>query len=279
MSDVVWSAKADPELRDRLQTLVEGSGLTNKDFLARLVASYEATQGKEGMAPAEQQEIQDLEYHLERIKQTYVHLLQTGKDKQEADAIRIAQAGEEATHAKAAALDARNDATAMVEAAQAAAARAGEQAEAAQAEVAQALEQARKEVADMQDALARARDAQQQSARLAVLAEEAATAAKTRCADLEGMASRAEEYQRDAERALAEAQKAGDALARMIEDARLDKERSSERAELDRERAVLAARQEAMTEIGALREALATAREAKAELEIHMVKMGEEFPR
>ena len=48
--------------------------------------------------------------------------------------------------------------------------------------------------------------------------------------------------------------------------------RASERAEIDKERAVLAAQRESMDETGRLREALALAREEKAVLEVEQAK-------
>ena len=48
--------------------------------------------------------------------------------------------------------------------------------------------------------------------------------------------------------------------------------RVAERADIDKERAVLAAQREAMDEIGRLREALALAREERAALEVEISK-------
>lgn len=49
MRDVIYLVKLDAQMWDRLRSLVEGSGLTAKEFLERLVDSYEANQTRESM--------------------------------------------------------------------------------------------------------------------------------------------------------------------------------------------------------------------------------------
>jgi hypothetical protein len=88
----------------------------------------------------------------------------------------IARTEEEATRFKALAMDAQEQRQDITE-------QAGAQVEAAQADAALARETAAKEVQEAKEALARARDAQEQSAKLAALAEEAAAAAKAKAAD------------------------------------------------------------------------------------------------
>jgi len=104
MNDLVWSAKADPRLRDRLQTLVESSGLTAKDFLARMVDCYEVAQTRESVGRVN--ELEDFSHHVARIEEIYVSLAKAAQDRRGADAARITQLNTEITHAKATAQDA-----------------------------------------------------------------------------------------------------------------------------------------------------------------------------
>ena len=66
-----------------------------------------------------------------------------------------------------------------------------------------------------------------------------------------------------------------DAQAVKMEDAL---QRAAERAEIEKERAVLAAQRETMNEIGKLRENLARSREEKAALEVLIARAGGQQP-
>lgn len=243
MSDTVWSAKTDQDTKDRLRALAAGSGLTDKDFLVRMTDVYEASQARESMSIEQAKDLRDLQHHLDRILEVYIHLTKTGQDRENAAATRVKELEDEIQATKAAVVDA------------------GTQVQAAKMEAAQVREAAEKDVRDIRDVLAQAREAQQQSAKLAVLAEEAAASAKARCAELEDLANQADEYRRDGERAREETAKAKEAMLR-----------ANELAGIEREKAVLVAERKAMNEIGKLREDLAQAREEKAALEVSIAR-------
>jgi DNA repair exonuclease SbcCD ATPase subunit len=283
MGDTVFSAKIDEGLKAKFEEMAQGAGTTQKDFFSRLISAYETAQVRESVATVK--EIEQLSHHLDRVQEIFIGLVKESQDRQEADANMIARAEEDATRFKALAMDAqeqRQDATEQANA----------QVEAAHADAALARETAAREVQDAKDALARARDAQEQSAKLAALAEEAATAAKAKAADLENLAEQAGQYKQEADqvrreledltRRLEQAQEylrniqaeAKTALSAQV--AKMDDtlQRAAERAEVEKERAVLAAQREGMNETGVLREALAKAREEKAALEVSLARAG-----
>jgi len=271
------TAKIDPETRDKLAAMAEVAGMTAKDFIAHLVASYEANQARESVA--ETKEMGVLRHHLSRIEEIYISMVKSSKDRQDADAIRISQAEDDAIQAKAAVLEAKAEAERIVQDAR-------EEIEKIKAEAALARENAQKEIQEAQEELERAREAQEQAARLAALADKAAAAAEQRAAQLESLAGQAEEYRQEAaqyrqerdelarrlkqleeelSRAREEAKTALDAQIAKNEDAL---QRALERADVEKEKALLAVRREYMDEIGKLREAIATLREEKADLEV-----------
>jgi chromosome segregation ATPase len=230
-------------------------------------------------------EIEQLSHHLARVQEIFIGLVKESQNRQEADANMIARTEEEATRFKALAMDAQEQRQDITE-------QAGAQVEAAQADAALARETAAKEVRDAKEALVRARDAQEQSAKLAVLAEEAVAAAKAKAADLENLAEQAGQYKQEADqvrresedltRRLEQAQEslrniqaeAKTALSAQV--AKMDDalQRAADRAEVEKEKAVLAAQREGMNETGVLREALAKAREEKAALEVLLARAG-----
>jgi DNA repair exonuclease SbcCD ATPase subunit len=283
MGDTVFSAKIDEGLKAKFEEMAQSAGTTQKDFFSRLISAYETAQVRESVAAVK--EIEQLSHHLDRVQEIFIGLVKESQDRQEADANMIARAEEDATRFKALAMDAQEQRQEITE-------QAGAQVEAAQADAALARETAAKEVQDAKEALARARDAQEQSAKLAALAEEAATAAKAKAADLEALAGQAGQYKQDADQARresedltkqleqahesirniqAEAKTAISAQVAKMEDAL---QRAAERAEVEKERAVLAAQREGMNETGVLREALAKAREEKAALEVLLARAG-----
>lgn len=277
---VTYSAKMNSETRDELKALIEESQLDAREFMARMVGIYKAGQTQTNLGHVK--EIEALHHHVARIEEIYVNLVKDAADQKEADGIALRQATEEIARIKAAALDAQNEATARVEAAQTEATQVRQQAETDIQAMRGNVETAHKDVADIREALAQARDAQQQSARLAVLAEEAASAAKARSAELEALAARAEEYRQVAELARVEAAQAYAKAEKDIAEIRDSMAKAAERAEIEREKAVLFAQRESMNEIGKLREALAQTREelaqAKAALEIASHQKSEPKP-
>lgn len=275
------TAKIDPGTRDKLAAMAEVAGMTAKDFIAHLVASYDANQARESVA--ETKEMSALCHHLSRIEEIYISMAKSSKDRQEADAIRISQAEDGAIQAKAAALEAKAEAEQIVQDARA-------EIEKIKGEAALARENAQKEIQEAREESERAREAQEQAARLAVLADKAAAAAEQRVAQLESLADQAEEYRLEATRYRQERDELGRELGRKLKQAEEDMyrvkeeakaaldaqiaknedalQRALERADVEKEKALLAARGEYMDEIGKLREAIATLREEKAELEV-----------
>jgi chromosome segregation ATPase len=234
---------------------------------------------------AQVKEIEQLSHHLARVQEIFIGLVKESQDRQEADANMIARTEEEATRFKALAMDAQEQRQYAIE-------QSGTQVEAAQADAALARETAAKGIQGAKEALARARDAQEQSAKLAALAEEAAAAAKVKAADLEALAEQAGQYKQEADQVRRESddltkqlEQAQASLLVVQEDAKaalaaqaakMDDalQRAAERAEVEKERAVLAAQREGMNETSVLREALAVAREEKAALEVLLARAG-----
>ncbi|WP_006522756.1 hypothetical protein [Desulfoscipio gibsoniae] len=98
-ADATFSVRVDIETKDKLAELVEQSRLTAKEFLSRLVTTYETTLARESMA--ESKELENLRHHLARIEEIYISIVKGAQDRQEADAIRIKQALDDAQQAKA----------------------------------------------------------------------------------------------------------------------------------------------------------------------------------
>lgn len=131
LADIVFSAKIDESVKTKFDTLAAGAGTTQKDFLGRLVAFYEAAQARESMP--QRKEIEQLRHFLARVEEIYIALVKAGQDNNEAHAKRIAELENEIIHAKAAAQEATEKAEAITREARAAV-------EAAQAEAALARE-------------------------------------------------------------------------------------------------------------------------------------------
>jgi DNA repair exonuclease SbcCD ATPase subunit len=283
MGDTVFSAKIDEDLKAKFEELAQSAGTTQKDFFGRLITAYETNQVRESMAQVK--EIEQLSHHLARIQEIYIGLIKSSQDQQDADISRIAQTEDEATRFKALAMDTQEQLQSVTDQASA-------EVETARADAALARETAAKEVQDAKEALDRARDAQEQSAKLATLAEEAATAAKAKAVDMEARAGQADQYRQEAEQARQESrdlarqlEQAQESLRSMQENsktalvaqaAKMDDalQRAAERAEVEKDKAVLAAQRESMNETNTLREALSKVREEKAELEILLVRAG-----
>jgi len=281
MADTVFSAKVDETVKAKFEGMAQAAGTTQKEFFSRLVAAYEAAQVRESTDNVK--EMEQLRYHLVRVEEIYLSLVMAARDQKEADADRVSRAEEEVKRAKASALDTKEQADKAVR-------EAGEQVEAVRAEAALIREQSEKELREMREAMGRALESREQATKLASLAEEAAAAAKTKAVEMEALANQANTYRQETEderkktaelsrhlekteealrKAQAEAKIALDAQVVRMEEAL---QRASERAELEKVKAVLAARSEAMGEIGRLREALAQAREEKAALEVQIAR-------
>ena len=296
MSEVVnFSSKMDADVREKLNSMAEQSGLTLKDFMGRLVVSYETAQERESMGQVK--ELENLRHHLARVEEIYISIVKAAQDRQEADASRISDAEAEAQAAKAEAHEREKMAADAIDSA-------NERAQRTESEAALIREQTNKELNEMKDALAREKEAREQSARHANLAEQAAYSAKEKAEALEGQAQKAEQFrqERDAlqednkalgskvdqlqcllEQTQMEAQKKLDAQAEQVKEKieRLNEQhneaisRALEKAEVEKDKAVLIAQREFMKEIAGLRESLAQCREEKAQLEAQVTVMSQ----
>lgn len=269
MADIVtYSVKLDASTKDRLGDLVEQSGMTAKDFLAQLVAKYETNQVRESMN--ELKELENLRHHLARVEEIYISIVKDAQDRQEADAARISQGLDEAQRAKAQALDTQAQLERI-------ATEAEERVNAARATAAQVQKNAETEIAAMSETLARSEDAREQSSRLAALAEKAAAEAEIKAEGLQEQAEQSETYRQELEQVKREHRQLQEAVAMRDAAAKSDKEecdkrlqQALERAELEKEKAVLDAQRKALAEMRELQEALANCREEKAALEIEL---------
>lgn len=296
MSDNNFSTKIDPEVKGKLLELIEQSNLTQKDFMTRLVQCYETSQARESLGQVK--ELDQLRHHVSRIEEIYISFVKGAQDRQEADAARIAQAEAEAQAAKAEAREREKMAAAAIDSA-------NERVQQVEGQAALVREQADRELNEMREALAREMEAREQSARLATLAEQAASAAQIRAVELEEQAGKAVRYREErdelsqkcktldekvnqlqalmdkvrteAQKELEiQAQRFKEIIDRLKEQHSDDLIRASERAEVEKEKAVLSAQKEFMQEISRLRELLAQCREEKAQLETQLAIMQRE---
>lgn len=283
MADHPFSVRLDTEVKDRLTALIEQSNSTAKEFVARLISTYEAAQVREGTA-TQIPELNSLKRFLSRIEEIYISMYNASRDRQDVDAERITQAQNEATQAKAAAHEVQEQATKAIDEANA-------KAEAAANELAAYKVEISDEIHELKQAVLKAMDDRDQSNRLAALAEKTATTAEAKANQLSDLAERAAEYKSELEQVIqqrnkltAQHQRELDDLQQQVNQLRSELERkdeqmqenltrAAERAEIDKERAVLAAQREYMDETGRLREALALAREERAALEVEMTKI------
>ena len=275
MADQPFSVRLDTEVKNKLTSLIEHSNSTAKDFVARLLLTYEAQvlEGTTTQIP----ELDSLKHFLSRIEKIYISMYSEARDRQDAYAERITQAQNETTQAKAAAHEAQKEANAR--------------AEAAVNELLAYKTEISDEMHDLKHAVLKAMDDRNQSNRLAALAEKAATTAEAKVNELSGLADRASEFKRELEQAIqqrdqltAQHQIELDALQQQVNQLQAELERkdvqmqenltrTAERAEIDKERAVLAAQLESMDETGRLREALSLSREERAAMEVELTKV------
>ena len=79
MADETWSAKVSPEIKEELVQLVKESGLSSKEFLEQLLSTHKA-----GLLQASDvhrsEDIQQVNYHLDKIKSSFVGLVEKGID-------------------------------------------------------------------------------------------------------------------------------------------------------------------------------------------------------
>ncbi|SPF54376.1 conserved hypothetical protein [Candidatus Desulfosporosinus infrequens] len=79
MADETWSAKVSPEVKEELGQMVKDSGLSSKEFLEQLLNQHKI--GLLQVSDAQRSEdIQQVSYHLDKIKNQFVGLVEKGID-------------------------------------------------------------------------------------------------------------------------------------------------------------------------------------------------------
>lgn len=274
-----FSARINSETKNKLETLIEESGLTAKDFMDRLVVTYETSQSRESIAQIK--ELDNLRHHLARIEEIYISITKEAKDRQEVDDAKIKELQESTHEAKSQVLDMQKRVEQISQEAE-------EKTKTTEADAALARENAQKEVKNIQETLARAKESRDQSARLAALAEKSASEAEAKAARLQEMADRFEQLQTQLKATEQERDQTNRDLSRLQEDLaraqatiqavkeEFDRKltQALEKAEVDKERAVLAAQRKALDEMRELQEALVKCRDEKATLEIELTRLG-----
>ena len=82
MADETWSAKVSPEIKEELVQLVKESGLSSKEFLEQLLSTHKI--GLLQVSDSHRSEdIQQVTYHLDKIKASFVGLVEKGIDLKE----------------------------------------------------------------------------------------------------------------------------------------------------------------------------------------------------
>lgn len=79
MADETWSAKVSSELKEELGQFVKESGLSSKEFLEQLLLEHKVAL-LQGTDTQRSEDIQQVSYHLEKIKASFVGLVEKGKD-------------------------------------------------------------------------------------------------------------------------------------------------------------------------------------------------------
>lgn len=79
MADETWSAKVSLELKEELGQFVKESGLSSKEFLEQLLLEHKVAllQGTDAQRSTD---IQQLSYHLDKIKASFIGLVEKGID-------------------------------------------------------------------------------------------------------------------------------------------------------------------------------------------------------
>jgi len=77
--DETWSAKVSVETKDELGQLIKGSGISSKEFLEQLIINHKMVQ-LQGSEAQRSEDIQQLTYHLNKIKASYVTIVEKGID-------------------------------------------------------------------------------------------------------------------------------------------------------------------------------------------------------
>jgi len=78
-NDETWSAKVSQETKDDLGQLIKESGLTSKEFLEQLLITHKFVQ-LQGSETQRSEDIQQINYHLDKVKAAFVALVEKGSD-------------------------------------------------------------------------------------------------------------------------------------------------------------------------------------------------------
>ena len=78
-NDETWSAKVSLETKDYLGQLIKESGLTSKEFLEQLIITHKMVQ-LQGSETQRSEDIQQVNYHLDKVKAAFVVLVEKGSD-------------------------------------------------------------------------------------------------------------------------------------------------------------------------------------------------------
>lgn len=114
MSEIVnYSLKIDMEQRDLLQKKIAESEMTAGNFLAAMLANYEAAQSRESLSDI--RELNQLRTHLARIEEIYIGLAKSRKDIEDSHDHNINDLQDQLVVVKAALLDTQTTSKAEVE--------------------------------------------------------------------------------------------------------------------------------------------------------------------
>lgn len=284
MGEIVnYSAKMDAEHRDHLQQLISESGKTAGEFISSMMACYEANQNRETLT--EVRELNQLKNHLARIEEIYIGMAKSRKDEEESHRQTTGSLLEQLKEMKAALVDAQENAKEEIQTMTNYVNNLQEQTRADREEV-------QKELEELTAAKERAEEGQRAAQKVADMTEQVLQQLQAQVADLKEKAAASHSI---AENATADLAGCKEQLTAALADVatfkmQLENERTAaertisdlkQQAELDRERAVLAAQREAMEErkalqdeIVRLRDQLATERERIAKLEASQKNTG-----
>lgn len=79
MADETWGAKVSPELKKEINELIEKSSLSAKEFLEQLISGHKISL-LQGTDAQRSEDIQQVTYHLDKIKSSFLGLVEKGID-------------------------------------------------------------------------------------------------------------------------------------------------------------------------------------------------------
>ena len=77
MADDTWSVKATSQTKTDVEKLIDQSGLNNKEFFEKMVLHYRNSQ-LQGSEAEKSQDIQQVAYHLDKIKTSFISVIEKG---------------------------------------------------------------------------------------------------------------------------------------------------------------------------------------------------------